>query len=84
MASISRQHTFCAGTSSMEYKIELIRLGKRQLDLMHELISTKGMKLTQTEMSLALTGNADTPKARKIRAGSDEIIARWKEEQGEE
>ena len=83
MVSSFRLHTFCAGMDGMEYKIELLRLGKRQIDLMHEL-NKLGITASQTQVSGALTAGSMTPKSKLIREESDKIIARWKEEQGVE
>ena len=60
----------------MEYKIELLKLGKTQRDLILEL-KDRGIICTPPEMSTALSGVV-RPKFDAIRKASEEIIAEWK------
>ena len=62
----------------MEIKVELIKLGKKQQDLIIEL-NKRGLKCTQQEVSCALRG-IPRPKFDLIRAKAEEIIDDWKEE----
>lgn len=62
----------------MEYKIELLKLGKTQRDLIKGLAS-RGIITNPPEMSTALSGVA-RPKFDDIRKASEEIIAEWKSE----
>ena len=62
----------------MEYKVELLRLGKKQLDLVKEINSRNlGYKCNIVEMSNAVNG-APRPKFDKIRADAETIINEWK------
>ncbi|MBQ1984844.1 MAG: hypothetical protein II230_00875 [Clostridia bacterium] len=62
----------------MEYKIELLKLGKTQVDLINEINSRDlGFKSSVQDMSYALKGTS-RPKYDKIRAASENIINEWK------
>lgn len=62
----------------MEYKIELLKLGKRQIDLISEINSRDfGLKCSVQDMSYALKGT-ERPKYDKIREASEKIINEWK------
>lgn len=60
----------------MEYKIELLKLGKKQVDLIRE-ISARGIRVDQSELSLALSG-LKRPKYDLIRDEAEKIIEEWK------
>lgn len=61
----------------MEIKVELLRLNKKQQDLIIEL-NKRGLKCNQQEVSCALRG-LPRPKFDLIRQKSEEIINEWKE-----
>jgi hypothetical protein len=61
----------------MEIKVELLRLGKLQKDLILEL-NKRGINCAQQEVSSALAG-LPRPKFDRIRAESEKIIEEWKE-----
>ncbi|MBP0978855.1 MAG: hypothetical protein J6P89_11890 [Oscillospiraceae bacterium] len=62
----------------MEYRLELMKLGKKQVDLVKTINSRDlGYSVTVTEMSMALSGLA-RPKLEKIRQDSEKIIDEWK------
>ena len=63
----------------MEIKVELIRLNKKQQDLIIEL-NKRGVNCSQQEVSCALRG-LPRPKFDKIREESERIINEWKEKQ---
>ncbi|MBP0976575.1 MAG: hypothetical protein J6P89_00130 [Oscillospiraceae bacterium] len=62
----------------MEYRLELMKLGKKQVDLVKTINSRDlGYSVTVTEMSMALNG-LTRPKFAKIRQDSEAIINEWK------
>lgn len=62
----------------MEYRLELMKLGKKQVDLVKTINSRDlGYQVTVTEMSMALSGLA-RPKLERIRQDSEKIICEWK------
>lgn len=62
----------------MEYRLELMKLGKKQVDLVKTINSRDlGYSVTVTEMSMALNG-LTRPKFAKIRQDSEKIIDEWK------
>ena len=62
----------------MEYRLELMKLGKKQVDLVKTINSRDlGYQVTVTEMSMALNGLA-RPKFERIRQDSEKIIGEWK------
>lgn len=62
----------------MEYRLELMKLGKKQVDLVKTINSRDlGYQVTVTEMSMALSGLA-RPKLERIRQDSEKIIGEWK------
>lgn len=63
----------------MEYKIELLRLGKSQVNLMDAINSREefGIKCNMNDMCYALKGTP-RPKYDKVRAASEVIINEWK------
>lgn len=63
----------------MEYKIELLRLEKKQTDLIKAL-AEKGIKCSEPQMSAALKGLV-TPKYDMIRKEVEIILTEWKENQ---
>lgn len=67
----------------MEIKIELIRLGKRQTDLIPELRKL-GHKVSAPEMSAFISGSIKTPKSKAVLEDAEKIIAKWGEEISEE
>ena len=60
----------------MELKIELMRLGKKQVDVAEEL-NKRGLSVTMPELSSALAGRP-RPKYDLIRQATEEIINDWK------
>ena len=63
---------------SMEYRLELMKLGKKQVDLVKTINSRDlGYSVTVTEMSMALNG-LTRPKFERIRQDSEKIIDEWK------
>lgn len=63
----------------MEYKIELLRLGKSQVNLMDEINSREefGLKCNMNDVCYALKGTS-RPKYDKVREASEKIINEWK------
>lgn len=62
----------------MEYRVELVKLGKKQVDLVKTINSRDlGYSVTVTEMSMALSG-LTRPKLERIRQDSESIINEWK------
>jgi hypothetical protein len=59
-----------------EIKIRLIRLGRKQKDLIPELYR-RGIKASPAELSNALNGVDVGPKANRIVELSNEIIKEW-------
>lgn len=57
-------------------KVRLVELGKKQVDLIPEL-AKRGMKVNPTELSLAILGKSQQPKASKILSAANEIISEW-------
>lgn len=66
----------------MEIKIELMKLNKKQRDLVSEL-QKLGYKVGPADMSAAINGYLNTPKGEKIIEESEKIIERWKSENEE-
>ena len=62
----------------MEIKIELLKLGKRQVDLVPEL-KKRGITTNPPELSNALRG-LPRPKFEQIREESMKIIEEWQKE----
>lgn len=62
----------------MEIKIELIKLGKTQVDLKAAL-QKRGVKATPNQVCLALRGD-QMPKMQLIRDTAREIILDWQKE----
>lgn len=60
----------------MELKIELMKLGKKQVDVAAEL-NKRGIHVTMPELSSALAGRP-RPKYDIIRETTAEIIEEWK------
>lgn len=60
----------------MEYKIELIRLGKTQVELV-KAISERGIRVDASELSLALSGK-ERAKYDLLREEAGKIIEEWK------
>jgi len=60
----------------MEYKIELIKLGKTQADVVRTMLE-RGIKVDPSELSLAL-GGRQRPKHQMLREKTEEIIEEWK------
>jgi hypothetical protein len=60
----------------MEYKVELMRLGKRQVDVIKAL-ATKGIYTDASDLSLALNG-LPRPKFDLLRTETEKIIEEWK------
>ena len=62
----------------MNIKISLMELGKKQIDLIPEL-TKRGMNISPCDLSRALNDNVyHTPKLKKVREFSEEIIEDWK------
>lgn len=62
----------------MEIKIELLRLGKKQIDLCKEL-NRRGISCCSSDLSYALN-NVPRPKYDQLRAESEKVINDWKEQ----
>lgn len=60
----------------MNIKIELIKLNKKQNDLVIAL-NDRGFKATPAFVSTVISGALDTPKAQDARAAISEIIQEW-------
>ena len=62
----------------MNIKISLMELGKKQIDLIPEL-TKRGINISPCDLSRALNDNVyHTPKLKKVREFSEEIIEDWK------
>ncbi len=61
-------------------KVRLAELGKKQVDLIPEL-EKKGLKVSPTELSLAILGRSQQPKMAKVLSAANEIISVWEREQ---
>lgn len=62
----------------MNIKISLMELGKKQIDLIPEL-TKRGINISPCDLSRALNDNVyHTPKLKKVREFSEEIIEGWK------
>lgn len=62
----------------MNIKISLMELGKKQIDLIPEL-TKRGINISSCDLSRALNDNVyHTPKLKKVREFSEEIIEDWK------
>lgn len=59
-----------------EIRITLIQLGKKQIDLIHEL-KKKAVTVTPSEMSGFLNGVYQTPKAKMVMEMVYQIIKEW-------
>lgn len=70
-----RLRSFCVGIA-MEIKVELIRLGKRQVDVVKEL-NKRGLPVQACDVSLALSG-LPRPKYDAIRTETEKLIEEWK------
>ena len=62
----------------MQVKVELLKLGKKQIDLVYEL-NKRGLSVQASDLSLALKG-LPRPKYDAIREMSEKIISEWKAE----
>lgn len=60
-------------------KVRLAELGKKQVDLIPEL-EKKGLKVSPTELSLAILGRNQQPKMAKVLSAANEIISDWEQE----
>ena len=63
----------------MEFKIELIKLKKTQLDLKDEL-EKEGISAYPSQICRAING-ASTPKEQTIRDAAAKIISKWQQEE---
>lgn len=63
----------------MEIKIELIKLGKTQRNLIMEL-QKLGYKISPGDMSAIISGALNTPKAKSVLEDTEKIINKWKED----
>lgn len=63
----------------MDIKIRLLKLGKRQLDLLQEL-RKRGQQIQSSELSAFINGYIRTPKAGKILELCNEILTIWEKE----
>lgn len=61
----------------MELKIELVKLGKRQIDLISEL-RERGYKINPPDISAYLSGYIVTPKSQEVLKECENIIEGWK------
>lgn len=67
-----------AVSDATNLRVELLKLNKRQVDLLQEINSRNlGYTVTTTDVSYALKGLL-RPKYDKIRADSEMIIREWK------
>lgn len=66
----------------MELKIELVKLGKRQTDLISEL-RERGYKINPPDISAYLSGYIVTPKSQEVLNECERIIEKWKTEESE-
>jgi hypothetical protein len=59
-----------------EVKIRLLKLGKKQIDLMDEL-NKRGLNVAQSQLSDSLSGRLQSPKGTKIRTECLYILDEW-------
>lgn len=64
----------------MELKIELVKLGKRQIDLVSEL-RERGYKINPPDISAYISGYIVTPKSQEVLKECERIIEKWKVEE---
>lgn len=64
----------------MEFKIRLLQLAKKQVDLLNELHKMGYKEVTAPRLSTAINRKDNEPKAELIRKLCDEILARWESE----
>lgn len=62
-------------------KVRLAELGRKQVELIPEL-AKQGLSVNPTELSLAILGRSQQPKAEKILSVANEIISAWENERG--
>lgn len=62
-------------------KVRLVELGKKQVDLIPELVK-RGMKVSTAELSQAINGRNQQPKMGDILSAANEIVSEWEREQG--
>lgn len=60
-------------------KVRLAELERKQIDLIPEL-AKRGIKVNPTELSYAIRGRTQQPKAAKILSAANEIISEWESE----
>lgn len=63
-----------------EVKIRLLKLGKKQIDLMDEL-NKRGLNVAQSQLSDSINGRLNTPKGSKIRTECLYILDEWEKAQ---
>ena len=64
-----------------EIRIRLMKLGRKQVDLIPELKKCDDIKkISPSELSNALKGLSQSPKSQKILSLSNEIVSRWEKE----
>lgn len=60
-------------------KVRLAELGRKQVELIPEL-AKRGLSVNPTELSLAILGRSQQPKAEKILSAANEIVSEWEKE----
>lgn len=65
--------------TKVEMLHELTDIGKKQTDLVREIESRYGEKMSSSELNLIMTGSQQGAKAERVRIEVEEIIKKWKE-----
>lgn len=65
----------------MEFKIRLMLLGKKQVDLI-EPLAEKGVFVAPCQLSIAINGKGKQKKHQKISQAVDEILTAWEGQEG--
>ena len=61
----------------MSLKIELLKLGKKQIDLLDEVRKRGYPNLYETQLSLYLSGRDRSPQGKAVRKVCEEVILLW-------
>lgn len=65
----------------MDIKIRLLKLGKKQVDLLRELHAMGFTEIDPSILSAIILNKARNPKSLRVRALCDEILTQWENEQ---
>ena len=62
-----------------DIKFKLLRIGKKQVDLLREL-RNRGQKVSQQELSCFISGVVQTPKSEAVLKIARDILDEWEKE----